>query len=133
MKRSDAVKFAKAVKIQRADATDKTASESVELYPVMQYDGGLIKAGTRINWDGKIMKASVDLWDRTENDPENAPTLWEEIQYREGIRVIPEVITVTTMFSLNELGWWGDTVYRSLIDGNVHNPEQYPQGWEVVE
>ena len=31
--------------------------------------------------------------------------------YKNGIRIIPEFITVTTKFSKNELGCWNDTIY----------------------
>lgn len=113
---------------------DKEASEVSSLYPEMTYGGELIKAGTRINHGGVLFKAAVDLWDTETNSPENAPTLWEEIQYHEGIRIIPETITATTAFALGELGFWkadGKT-YKSLIDANVYTPEAYPQGWEVV-
>jgi hypothetical protein len=50
------------------------------------------------------------------------------------VRVIPEVITVTTAFSKDELGFWeadGKT-YKSLINANVYTPATYPQGWEEV-
>lgn len=26
-----------------------------------------------------------------------------------------------------------DSVYESLIDGNIYSPEAYPQGWEMIE
>lgn len=29
-------------------------------------------------------------------------------------------------------GWWGDTLYKSLLASNVWTPEAYPQGWEEV-
>lgn len=84
------------------------------------------------NHKGTIKKAAVDLWDTAENDPDNAPTLWEDLQYRDGYRIIPEVITVTSAFAKGECGWWGTVLYRSLMDGNVYTPEQYAGGWEVV-
>jgi hypothetical protein len=113
--------------------TDAQASEVAAIYPVLMEDGSLIKAGTRINWEGKLMRAASDLWDRPENNPDNAPALWEEINYREGYRVIPETITAGTAFAKGERGWWGDVLYESVFDGqNVWTPEAYPGGWAVV-
>ena len=114
---------------------DSKASEVVSLYPEMAYDRTLIKAGTRINFGGVLYKATVDLWNTEANNPENAPTLWEEIAYHNGIRIIPEVITVTTAFAKDELGYWeaDGKVYKSLMDNNVYNPAEYPQGWDIVE
>ena len=112
---------------------DQTASDAAELFPRLRQNGSLIAAGTRINWNGALKRASVDLWDTVENDPDHAPALWEDILYRNGIRIIPDVITVGTAFSLNELGWWGDALYRSIYNGaNVWTPGQYPEAWERV-
>lgn len=112
--------------------TDADASTAAELFPRLKQDGSLVSAGTRINWSGKVKRAAVDLWDRTENNPDNAPTLWEDLAYRDGIRIIPETITAGTAFAKDELGWWGDTLYKSLLDANVWTPEQNASGWEKV-
>ena len=110
---------------------DKTASEAPEIFGGMKNDGTLIKAGTRINWRGMLKQAAVDLWDTEANSPDNAPTLWADIAYREGVRIIPVTITAAEAFAKDERGWWKDTVYVSLIDANVYNPDQYPAGWRV--
>ena len=112
---------------------DKVASTAADLFPKLKEDGTLVKAGTRINWNGTLKRAAVDLWDRPENNPDNAPSLWEDLEYREGIRIIPEVITAGLAFAKDELGWWGDYLYKSLVDANVHTPEAYGAGWELVE
>lgn len=111
---------------------DKTASEGAELFPALKQDGSLVKVGTRIDWHGTLKRAAVDLWDTAENNPDNAPTLWEDIAYKNGIRIIPNVITAGTAFAKDEQGWWKDVLYVSLIDANVYTPEQYPAGWALV-
>lgn len=112
--------------------TDAQASTVIPLYGTLKEDGALIKSGTRINWNGVLKRAAVDLWDRVENNPDNAPTLWEDVPYKDGIRIIPEVITAGLAFAKDELGWWKDEVYRSLLDANTYTPEQYATGWELV-
>jgi hypothetical protein len=67
-----------------------------------------------------------------DNAPDNAPTLWENIDYRDGYRLIPETITAGTAFALGECGWWEGVLYRSLLDANVWTPSAYPAGWEQV-
>lgn len=111
---------------------DKLASETPELFDKLNENGELVPVGTRINWNGTLKRASVDLWDTKENNPDNAPTLWEDIEYKNGIRIIPEVITVGTTFSKDELGYWQDTLYKSLLDNNVWTPTANPSGWELV-
>ena len=115
-----------------ASLDDASASNAAELFPALKQDGSLVRAGTRINWHGTIKRAAVDLWDTEANTPDNAPTLWEDIAYKQGYRIIPETITAGTAFSKDERGWWGDVMYKSLIDANVYTPAQYPAGWEVV-
>ena len=110
---------------------DATASTAPELFPRLKRDGSLVKAGTRICWGGTLKRAAVDLWDNAENTPDAAPTLWEDIDYRDGYRVIPSVITAGTAFAMDELGWWGGELYKSKLAANVYTPEQYPAGWEV--
>ena len=112
---------------------DATASRAVEFHPEMQYNGALIPNGTRINWKGKLKRAAVDVWDTKENNPDNAPTIWEDIAYRDGFRIIPEVITATLAFKQDEIGWWGDKLYRSKVNGNVYTPDVYPANWELIE
>ena len=118
--------------VSSASLEDKVASETPELFARLNQNGELIKVGTRINWNGELKRASVDLYDTLENNPDNAPTLWEDIEYKEGYRIIPQTITVGTAFSKDELGWWEDTLYKSLLDNNVWTPEQYPSGWKIV-
>lgn len=112
---------------------DKTASIAPELYDSLKADGSLVEAGTRINWNGVLKKATVSLWDTKENNPDNAPTLWEDLHYKDGYRIIPEVITVTTAFAKDEIGWWTDGLkYRSKKDNNVYTPAVRPEDWEPV-
>ena len=115
-----------------ANVTDAVASTTAAAFPRLKEDGKLVRAGTRINWAGVVKKAAVDLWDTAENNPDNAPTLWADLPYREGYRIIPDVITVTEAFAEGEIGWWDDELYSSKVNGNVYTPEQYPRNWEKV-
>ena len=129
MTRKEALKLRAIVEQAAVSLTDQTASEGVMLFPRLKGDGELIRSGTRINWHGTLKRAAVDLWDTDDNNPDNAPELWEDIAYRDGIRIIPEVITAGQAFSLGEKGWWGDVLYESLIAANTYTPEQYLAGW----
>lgn len=111
---------------------DKTVSEAPGLLPTLTGDGSLIKSGTRINWRGQIKRASADLWDTEQNTPDAAPSLWEDIQYRQGYRIIPETITAAAAFAKGERGWWQDTLYESLLSANVWPPAVNPDGWKKI-
>lgn len=129
----DARKMRPIIEQATASLDDKTASEAVMLFPDYKGDGELVPAGTRINHRGALKRAAVDLWGTPDNNPDNAPALWEDIQYRDGYRIIPETITSTLAFAKDERGWWGDVLYRSLMDGNAHTPAQAPNVWERVQ
>lgn len=119
----------------RAEADDKIISEMPDLLLTLKNDGSLVKEGTQINWSGNVKKARNDLWDTEQNDPDHAPTLWADLAYRDGIRYIPRTISADLAFSFGELGWWGEELYKSIRPGektNVHNPEQYPAGWQKM-
>lgn len=112
---------------------DKGASVTPDLYRSMHYDGSLIKAGSRINFNGVLHQAAVDLWDREENAPDIAPSLWVKIEYVDGCRIIPDPISAAEAFALGERGYWDGHIYESIIPSNVWTPEQYPQGWTLIE
>ena len=133
MTRSEAQKLIADIVKLREYATDAQASLAISIYPTLKQDGSLIKSGTRINYNGTIIRAAVDLYDTETNSPENAPTLWETLNYKDGYRIIPEVITVGTAFSKGELGWWNDELYESLVDSNVYTPVQYAPYWSKTE
>ena len=132
MTRAEALKLRVIVEQAAASLDDKTASEAPTLFPRLKQDGSLIRAGTRINHNGEIKKAAVDLWDTADNSPDNAPTLWETLDYKDGYRIIPETITVTGAFAKGERGWWNGKLYESKVESNVYTPEQYADNWTEV-
>lgn len=133
MTEAEARKLRQAMETAAETLDDKTASTAPHMFRRLTGSGEAIQAGTRINWNGQVKKAAVTLWDREDQDPDHAPTLWADLDYVDGVRKIPETITATLAFAKDELGWRGGVVYRSLQNGNVWLPENYPAGWEVVE
>lgn len=76
---TDAVAVRGAIEMAVQSLDSDIASSVVSLFPTLKKDGSLIDAGTKIQWNGKIIRAMVDLWDRDDHSPENAPTLWEGV------------------------------------------------------
>lgn len=134
MKRSEAIEMRRAIEHGAASLSDKEVSITPEILPRMRYTGKAIEAGTRINWYGKVKSAAVTLWDREDNDPDHAPGLWRDVNYKNGIRVIPENIPVTDPFSAGEEGIdESDVVWISKVDNNVYTPTQYAANWTRKE
>lgn len=133
MTRAEALRIRAIVEQAAESLDDQTVSTAPMLLRKLKQDGKLVSAGTRINWGGTIKRAAVDLWDTEENNPDNAPALWQEIEYRNGIRVIPAAIPATDPFKLGDYGWWGNDLYQSAYDGdNVWTPEGYPAAWQKI-
>ena len=134
MKRSETIEFRRAIERGAKSLSDKEVSLTPDILPRMRYKGAAIEAGTRINWNGTVKSAAVTLWDREDSNPDNAPTLWNNIPYRKGIRVIPEHIPVTEPFSAGEEGIDdADVVWVSKYDNNVYTPVQYEENWTKKE
>ena len=133
MTRNEAIRLRAIVETAAVSLDDQKASEAAALFPRLKGDGSLIPAGMRVNYGGTIKRAAVDLWDTEASSPDNAPTLWEDIAYRAGYRIAPEVFTATNAASKGERIWFGDVLYESTMDGNVYTPEQYAAGWEMIE
>ena len=134
MTENEAKKIAAFIAALRKSANDAEASKVPFLFRVLKGDGSLVKVNSRIYYNGALKRATVDLWDTEENAPENAPTLWEDVTYKDGYRVIPEAIPSTDTFSKGDCGWWKEVLYKSIFDGaNVWTPDQLASAWEVVE
>lgn len=134
MKRSEAIELRRAIERGSKSLSDKEVSLAPDVLPRMRYNGAAIEAGTRINWKGKVKSAAVTLWDREDSNPDNAPTLWNDINYRKGIRVIPEHIPVTDPFKEGEEGIDdNDVVWISKYNGNVYTPAQHEANWTRKE
>ena len=108
---------------------DQTASTAPKLFPMLTGSGKEVPAGTRIQWNGQVKRAAVTVWDRTDQDPDHAALLWEDLDYVDGVRRIPSAITAGTAFAKGEKGWWKGAVYESSLEANVWTPEEYPDGW----
>lgn len=110
-------------------SSDQVRSEAVEIHNHW-WVNAIYKVGDVVQYEGKLYRCNLDHTSQETWKPDVSPSLWTQIMYRDGIRIIPEVIPSTQPFAKDEIGWWGDDLYKSLIDANVYTPEQYPAGWQ---
>lgn len=135
MTKDKAIKLRSLIEQASVSLPDKEASEGAELFPCLKGDGSLVKVGTRINWNGAVKKAAVDLWDTEQNDPDHAPTLWADVDYIDGVRKIPVtdsgIFQATLAFSAGEDGYStvDGVIYTSKVNGNVYTPQLVPSNW----
>ena len=135
MTKDKAMKLRSLIEQASASLPDKEASEGAELFPRLTGDGSLVKVGTRINWNGEVKKAAVDLWDTEANDPDHAPALWADVDYVDGVRKIPQtdsgIFEATLAFAEGEDGYSAvdGMIYTSKVNGNVYTPQLVPTNW----
>lgn len=135
MTKDKAMKLRSLIEQAAGSLPDKEASEGAELFPCLNGDGSLVKVGTRINWNGTVKKAAVDLWDTEQNDPDHAPILWVDVDYIDGVRKIPVtdsgIFQATLAFSAGEDGYStiDGVIYTSKVNGNVYTPQLVPSNW----
>lgn len=135
MTKDKAMKLRSLIEQAAGSLPDKEASEGAEMFPCLKGDGSLVSVGTRINWNGAVKKAAVDLWDTEQNDPDHAPTLWADVDYIDGVRKIPVtesgIFQATLAFSAGEDGYStvDGVIYTSKVNGNVYTPQLVPSNW----
>ena len=122
-------------KLLRADTIP--AEELLELIDLFtEWKAGVKLAdGDRVKYNGKLYQVLPSKGHTTQADwkPNEQPSIFKEIVPDNIIREIPKVITAEQKFNKYELGTWKGKVYKSKIENNVWNPEQYSAGWELVE
>ena len=135
MNLTQAMKLRAAMVTASESLDDKTASTAPEMFGKLKQSGALVKAGTRINWNGVVKKANVNLWDTAENSPDNAHDLWSDLAFHDGYRIIPTVFTAELAFSDGETGWWEQDgcYYTANANGTVWTPSEYPSAWTKKE
>lgn len=65
--------------------------------------------------------------------PDASPSLYKKIGVTEdGYPEWVQPLGASDAYNTGDIVSYNDTLYKSLIDGNVWEPSAYPQGWEQV-
>lgn len=117
---------------------DKEGAEVVTLFSSAPdddawWDGHLIEAGKRIRFGNHLSRANAAIFAYRHYAPDQAPELWEFIQYRDGYRVIVGAISPVNLVQPGEIVWVGDTKWKNVSGiATSYLPTEYPAGWEMV-
>lgn len=65
-------------------------------------------------------------------EPEELPAQWGFVWSKDPAKALPFIALSTSPYNTGDCCTETDVVYRSKMDGNVHAPSAYPQGWEAV-
>ena len=84
--------------------------------------------------DPQLYKVAQDHTSQENWTPDANPALYVAIGLdEEGYPVWSQPTGAHDAYNTGDIVDYNGTLYKSLIDGNVYSPEQYPAGWEVLE
>lgn len=105
-----------------------SSGDYLSVFDPLAGDGGLIPARSVRRYEERLYRAAVDCWDRADNWPNAAPTLWTQITLEEW----PDWVQPT---GAHDAYGVGDQVthngkhYISQIDGNTAEPGTDERWW----
>lgn len=135
MKRSELFKIREMIEKASASLPDADAIEAVGLFPLWAV-GVAYSVGERVQYDGKLYKVVQAHTSQADWTPPLVPALFTEVAKPGEIPVWKQPTGAQDAYNKGDKVWYPDvntTVYESVIDSNVWSPNDYPQGWKVVE
>lgn len=118
---------------EKGDIDEVTASEHAEIFlpwrEKMQCTTGML-----LQYEGLLYKVLEDHTSQADWLPNKTPALYKVIGINEnGIPEYSRPVSSEDTYMIGDEMMFKDVHYRSKIDYNVWTPEEYPDGWEVVE
>lgn len=135
MKRSELFKIREMIEKASVSLPDADAIEAAELFPAWAV-GVAYSVGERVQYDGKLYKVVQAHTSQADWTPPLVPALFTEVAKPGEIPVWKQPTGAQDAYNTGDKVWYPDvntTVYESVIDSNVWSPNDYPQGWKVVE
>lgn len=135
MKRSVLYKFREFIEKGATSLTDTEALEAVALFPAWAVGVAYAK-DERVQYDGKLYKVVQAHTSQSDWTPDKTPALFTEVAKPGEIPVWKQPTGAQDAYAKGDKVWFPDvntTVYESIIDSNVWNPTDYPQGWKAVD
>lgn len=132
-----AEQFRRALQMFAASLPDEQAMEIATVYPAYEV-GKAYTAGEYITYgvnnvnDPQLYKVVQGHTSQEDWKPSETPSLYEPIGLnKEGFPVWSKPSGAHDAYNIGDIVDYNGTLYKSLIDGNVYSPEEYPAGWEV--
>lgn len=110
-----------------------TASAHKDMFedwkPTVSYKAGQIRKHNDVLYRVVQGHTSQEDW-----KPPETPSLYEPIIITEsGYEEWKKPTGAHDAYNKGKIVVYNGKPYRSLVDGNIYSPDEYPAGWEVVE
>ena len=129
----------KALQMFAQSLTNEAAMEVATVFP--KYEVGktykaeeMFTYGFNAVGDPQLYRLVSEHTSQADWTPNTTPALYTPIGLdKEGYPIWSRPTGAHDAYNIGDIVDYNDTLYKSLIDGNVYSPEEYPNGWEVVE
>ena len=128
----------KALQMFAASLTDERALEVPAVFDPWQTGknyavGDFLTYGVNGVGDPQLYKVAQAHTSQADWTPDAVPALYTAIGLDDaGYPVWAQPTGAHDAYNTGDIVNYNGTLYKSLIDGNVHSPEAYPAGWEAV-
>lgn len=132
-----AEQFRKAVQLFAQTLTPETALEIATIYPPYEIGrayavGDYFTYGVNSVGDPQLYKVVQAHTSQADWNPLSTPSLYEPIGLnKSGYPVYSKPSGAHDAYNTGDIVDYNGTLYKSLINGNVYSPEEYPSDWEV--
>lgn len=134
-----AEQFRKALQLFAQSLDDEKAMEVATVFPVYEVGKAYVVDekfiyGTNEVGDPQLYRVVQDHTSQADWTPDTTPSLYDAIGLnKEGYPIWSQPSGSFDSYAKGDIVDYNGVLYRSLIDGNVYSPIEYPTGWEVVE
>lgn len=131
-----AEQFRRAVQMFAANLTDDEATEVSYVYDEWQADrnykiGDFLRYGMNEVGDPQLYKVAQAHTSQADWTPDNTPALYVAIGLDDsGYPVWSRPTGAHDAYNTGDIVNYNGVLKRSLIDGNVWSPDEYPSAWE---
>ena len=129
----------KAIQMFAATLTDEQALQIACVYDVYQVNKGykvddLFTYGTNSVGDPQLYRVVQAHTSQADWLPNVTPALYTPIGLDDsGYDIWSKPTGAHDAYNIGDIVNYNGTLYKSIIDGNVWSPDEYPAGWELFE
>lgn len=131
--------FGRALQMFATSLDEEKALEVATIFPKYEvgkaYDvGDYLTFGENSTGDPQLYKVAQAHTSQADWIPSENPALYTPLGLNsDGVPVWSKPTGAHDAYNVGDVVDYKGTLYKSLIDGNVYSPEEYPAGWGAVE
>lgn len=112
---------------------DDKAQTNIALYPHWTGDSMHYPKDYRVQYNEVVYKCLQEHDSQPTWTPTDAPSLWAEVLATEGEVKPWKRPDSTNTYMIGDKVSYNGKVYECTMDYNSYSPDEYPQGWKLLE